>query len=170
MYVRKSACLLARWFAAGMALVAASVIAIPAEVRDWPTSLQMDKTSNLAGADRDGNGVRDDIDEWLKLTYSKAPSELRAGRQLAKAIRSVYLASSPQSLGVADAASIQASRCLQSVIPPSTRSKDFEYLFNHLEAFHANTDERSKHFFGVVPKLPRSETSQSPKTGQSACE
>jgi len=52
--------------------------------------LKLDRTDTLAGIDADNNGIRDDIDEYIRQTF-KDEAQRKAVEQLAKALQNTLL-------------------------------------------------------------------------------
>lgn len=108
--------------------------------------------TTLAGIDSDGDGVRDDVQRYIALTYPQSAKTRAALTQLAKAVQSQFLNASTKSLVVADTlAWSYASECLDSVIASSDAdvaglSKSME-IDNALEAQILNTPDRIQGYY-----------------------
>ena len=91
----------------------------------------------IEGIDSDGDGVRDDVQRYIKLTYSDAPTQ-QALVQYAKAQQVMMLASTSKEQAIANATAIVKSiECLSSV-----HSDDFTEVMQATRLQLLNTEAR----------------------------
>jgi len=105
---------------------------------------QLDRSADIAGPDADGNGVRDDVDQWIS-TQPLSDSQRKALTQKARSLQNTLLVSlddkaALQSAGEGLAAS---SRCGMLQFPEYS---DFSKLAGKIEAMTANTRQRAERY------------------------
>lgn len=95
--------------------------------------------ATLAGIDSDNDGVRDDIQRWIALTYPNSQKTRAALRQNAKVMQEFLLhADDPEMAKKISRRSGRALECLAYV------NKDFSDIGTELRAVTLNTYKRSK--------------------------
>lgn len=108
--------------------------------------------TTLAGVDSDSDGVRDDVERYIALTYPNSANTKDAMTQIAVALQSELLDASDQSLAIEDALDWSyATDCLDFVTASGNadvtglgQSMD---MANALKAKILNTQERTQAFF-----------------------
>jgi len=104
----------------------------------------LDRSDSLAGPDVNGNGVRDDIDQWISQQDGTAPQK-QAMTQSAQALQHMLLVDlrDDAALQAAAEASADAVACMYDQFPdPQTPS----IIGNRIEAFTANTEQRARRY------------------------
>jgi hypothetical protein len=117
--------------------------------------------ATLEGIDSDGDGIRDDIQRYIALTYPDS-EKLRAGlTQITRVVQEALLVRDDKPLSLnAASSSDRASECLRYILGPS--SPDVQ---NELYARFLNTVARSRAYLaydaqlfgGIFPSTPRSQ-------------
>lgn len=103
-----------------------------------------DTSRGLKGRDRDGNGIRDDIDQLIAQKFSPSPEVKRAAEQKARALQAMMEASTKATVHKAVYELGRSTACISKYLNGRVPA-DFEMknaISEELEAFTANTRER----------------------------
>jgi len=136
----------------------------------------------LAGADKDGNGVRDDIDAHIAQKYAGNPPLAAATRQIAQVFQTIVLLPPPedetaQALDPTRAAHRQAAKqirqtkmraqhCIRTLVDP----KDYHNTQQEIHRLTFNTEAR-QHKYTVYRKSLQASIVSLPKKDEStACD
>lgn len=146
------------------ALLALIVVILVAGTLAWqysrhnkaPAPSSVDKVT-LAGPDADGNGVRDDIDQYIAQTYPNSTKTRAAPTQYAQAAQQSLLDANDKQLSIRHGLERgNAIDCLRYI-----RGDQASVIFDALRAQILNTSERSiaylkadQHRSGRVGSLP----------------
>jgi hypothetical protein len=127
---------------------------------------KLERGPTIEGVDANGNGVRDDIDQFIDRSYASEPQR-KAARQLAKNLQKSMLVDK-QDLTAVRKLSVEGSRatnCIFLRFDAANGSKDPAAVGHELEAITANTKPRllaylafSKAMDGAVISLPEGDT------------
>jgi|GEM_PF-627724 len=110
--------------------------------------LKLDRTDTLAGIDADNNGIRDDIDEYIRQTF-KDEAQRKAVEQLAKASQAKLLVdlTDEDAINAARLASTRAINCLGDRLITGERGKRnydaFDKVSKKIIAMTSNTKARA---------------------------
>lgn len=110
-----------------------------------PISERLDRSNSLGGPDKDSNGVRDDVDEWISAQPFTA-TQRQAMTQAAQALQLALLVDATDrkaALAVADKDSA-AMDCVYAAFEP--KSPEPNRLLGQLEALTANTEARTRQY------------------------
>ena len=129
---------------------------------------KLDRTPTLAGPDTNGNGIRDDIDEYIKATFSNS-KQVAAVNQLAKAFQNTILVdvTNKDAVRKVRTALTNASNCVHSTFPydGSASTLNASTVVQRFEAMTPNTKVRMKAYLaynkaldGSVTRLPSEDT------------
>ena len=129
---------------------------------------KLDRTPTLAGPDANGNGIRDDIDEYIKTTFSN-PKQVAAANQLAKAFQNAILVdvTNKDAVRKVRTALTNASNCVHSTFPfdGSASTLNASTVNQRFEAITPNTQTRMKAYLaynkaldGSAIRLPSEDT------------
>jgi hypothetical protein len=105
---------------------------------------KLDRSESLAGPDLDGNGVRDDVDAWIKSKLTD-PKQIAAAVQFAKVMQQAILVDASNNSGtriVGKNMSIAIS-CVFSRFPYEGSNSSFQ-IVKKIEALTSNTKYRLK--------------------------
>lgn len=114
--------------------------------------------TTLAGVDSDGDGVRDDIERYIALTYPQSGRTRAALTQMAVAMQAELLDASTQSLVITDTLQwTYAADCLESVTAISNADVTGLYntmnIANALKAQILNTPVRTQAYYNANDEL-----------------
>lgn len=103
-----------------------------------------DTSRGLKGRDRDGNGIRDDIDQLIAQKFSPSPEVKRAAEQKARALQAMMEASTKATVHKAVYELGRSTACIFKVIPENNAqdAKIRQAISQEIEAYTANTRER----------------------------
>ena len=103
----------------------------------------LDRTSTIEGIDSDGNGVRDDIEEYIDSTYIKTEQK-SAVLQAAKAMQEALLADKTDSIAVKEVAykNVLATKCIYLKFSGGSSSKEPSLVASEIETITTNTKLR----------------------------
>ncbi|WP_156873802.1 hypothetical protein [Perlucidibaca piscinae] len=103
-----------------------------------------DTSRGLKGRDRDGNGIRDDIDQLIAQKFSPTPEVKRAAEQKARALQAMMEASTKATVHKAVYELGRSTACIFKVIPENNAqdAKIRQAISQEIEAYTANTRER----------------------------
>jgi hypothetical protein len=105
--------------------------------------------ATLQGIDTDKDGIRDDVQRFIALTYAGSAATQSALRQYGKALQSLVLDSADQ-----NAVNIDAIKELRAIECMSfTRPNDFLEHLGRTGAVVLNTDERSRAYIESLDKI-----------------
>ena len=97
--------------------------------------------ATVAGIDSDGDGVRDDIQRYIALTYHDSVKTRAALTQVTKRMQTELLDATNKQASIADVtAGVNAMDCLYFIVG----SSNVRTIFNELKARILNTRERSE--------------------------
>ena len=106
--------------------------------------------ATLAGVDADGDGMRDDIERYIALTYPDSAKTRAALTQIALAIQAALLDANDKGASVDHAIErLNAIRCLRYV----RGSSEANSIFNTFRAQLLNTKERSIAYISADDQL-----------------
>ncbi len=118
--------------------------------------------TTLAGIDSDNDGIRDDVERYIAVTYPTSAKMQMALMQATKAYQAAILDASSTPLAQSDTQSIElAIDCLAYVTPSSTSVSD---LVAELEGHILNTQARIQAFLAADAQMPTS-FDRLPQTG-----
>ena len=105
----------------------------------------LDRMPTLDGLDADGDGVREDIAEYIEHKYTD-PAQRRAAMQVARAYQAMLLVDtrSPVALQLVSEQSFRAIACLRFAFPGDEALAQRISILDELEAMTTNTKERLK--------------------------
>jgi len=99
-----------------------------------------DRSDSLAGVDTDGNGVRDDLDEYIQSAAAGSALTQKAMEQNVQALEELMLAHEIADKSIDSAIKVmRATECLYGVNPTEAA-----HLSDEIEARMFNTPERAK--------------------------
>lgn len=103
-----------------------------------------DTSRGLKGRDRNGNGIRDDIDQLIALKFSPTPEVKRAAEQKARALQTMMEASTKAAVHKAVYELGRSTACIFQVVPENNAQDDKirQAISQEIEAYTANTRER----------------------------
>jgi len=137
-----------------IALVPATAPAEPSNSRSAPAPSEAARQDALAGIDRNGNGVRDDI-EKLVHEFNVTPDGRKAALQLARATQVALTTSSTEEAARRNGAEmVRAQACLASQVP------DFTTYLSAVRAQTLDTDLRRLAWQAFEEKIARLEFSE----------
>ena len=125
----------------------ASVASTPSSVDPSPAVLPdpLDRSRSLGGADRDNNGVRDDVDAWITAQGLTAPQKMAVVRMAQTMQQTMTLDThdkdAARALANQDFAAID---CVRSTFEPGSPKPN--QLVAQVEALAANTRERAQQY------------------------
>lgn len=104
---------------------------------------QLERTPLVAGIDANGDGVRDDIAEHIRKTYTE-PAQYRAAMQMARAFQLALLVDVHDAIELqrASDASSRAIVCAISAFPGQEGRVTRSRMLRELESMTTNTKER----------------------------
>jgi len=134
--------------------------------------LKLDRTDTLAGIDADNNGIRDDIDEYIRQTF-KDEAQRKAVEQLARSIQAEILTDKNDIATVFEVnkKSSRAISCLGDRFITGSRAtndldfKEFDEVSKEIEMRSANTKQRLNAYFAFSEALS-GQILTSPKKGE----
>lgn len=98
----------------------------------------------LAGIDTDNDGVRDDLERYIALTYPESARTRTAITQEAKALQALVLSSNDSNASIANAnAQFRALECLSSILNDQALVRAFSVS---LQSHALNTADRSNSY------------------------
>lgn len=158
-------CLLGFWVAGSSWAGPYADKARPAEARP-----ALDRSTEVAGPDLDGNGIRDDIDAWLTHSYEDAVERV-AMQRAAAALQDTLKASIEDAVAVRAAAdrNARAVACLWA-FADSPRLALPQAALAELERLTINTPQRMAVYRAYAGRIGRSlpPATCSPEPGQSS--
>jgi hypothetical protein len=105
---------------------------------------ELDRSDSLLGPDTDNNGVRDDLDAWIKAQPWTA-EQMKAAAQYVRAKRASLLATtSKESALAAVKVEEQAMTCMRSHFTDAEQRRKLQNLLN---SYAHNTEKRSRESF-----------------------
>jgi hypothetical protein len=110
------------------------------DISNLPPDPGEEGKATLAGIDSDNDGVRDDLQRWIALTYPNSAKTRAALTQNAKAMQQ-FLFNAPDSVKSYSNA-LQTGRVIDCLA--YIRSDDFDVLLSKQKAIFLNTNLRSK--------------------------
>ena len=106
---------------------------------DGSTGTSDPESETVSGVDADANGVRDDVERYIDLTYPDAPTR-NALRQYGKAAQSTIIHAGDPTLSITYAAErFRAIECLMA-----RRPNDFPTVFSDVRSRILNTTARTQ--------------------------
>jgi hypothetical protein len=121
-----------------------------------------DRGSTLKGTDANNNGIRDDIDAWIRRNFSD-PKEIKAVEQAAKSLQSMILVNKTDRFALKEVsiAGGKSIHCLHSIFQGGRQSEVALFL----ESMTSNTKERLQAYLnynkarnGTTSTAPRGDT------------
>lgn len=122
---------------------------------------ELDRSTDIAGPDADGNGIRDDIDAYIAALPVSEPVK-RAARQVARVQQKsllLDLKDKPVLMALSDA-SMESTACMSSTIlngvSPELESRmlrEGHAIIFKIEAITANTPERAERYLAYMGAL-----------------
>lgn len=103
------------------------------------TTIPESGTDDLAGADANGDGVRDDIGNYITNKYGSTPSLRTALMQLALGLQSSTVATTDFQRAAADTQRLEAGRCLFSVAGSAPNASK---LADEIKSQHFDNESR----------------------------
>lgn len=105
----------------------------------------LDRTDSLTGPDLDGNGVRDDVDAWIKSKLTD-PKQIAAAMQSAKVIQRAILVdkSSKVEVRAVGLALARAVHCVSILSPADGSTSILQEVDEKIESISTNTKARLK--------------------------
>jgi len=124
--------------------------------------LKLDRSSDLAGPDKDNNGISDDIDLYIRKTF-KDEKQRKAVEQVARANQQEVLVNPKDKKAVftANEKFGRAFRCIGNTM----EIEDFYPILDQIHAFTFNTRKRARQYAeyshalsGYALSIPRGDT------------
>lgn len=105
----------------------------------------LDRSDAIAGPDANGNGVRDDIEQWIDNRQDLTPAQKRAALQMAAVMQRLLLVDlkDDAALQASAEASADAVSCLHDNFTEFDKASK---LGRQIEAFTANTEPRARRY------------------------
>lgn len=106
---------------------------------------KLDRSESLAGPDLDGNGVRDDVDAWIKSKLTD-PKQIAAAMQSAKVIQRAILVDKSNKVEVkaVGLALSWAVHCVSILSPADGSTSILQEVDGKIESISTNTKARLK--------------------------
>lgn len=126
---------------------------------------KLDRSDSLAGPDLDGNGVRDDVDAWIKSKLTD-PKQIAAAMQSAKAMQKAILVDLTNKVATRAVMALndRATYCMLSVFPASANPAGYDFD-SKIESLTTNTKPRLRAYLaynkaldGTTSSAPTSST------------
>jgi hypothetical protein len=126
----------------------------------------LDRSASVAGTDANGNGVRDDVDNWLAHRFTDT-QQRAAATQMAKAVQEAVLvdSTSPAASKVVSQHLANAMNCLFARFPDNQGAQAPAAVGQEIEAVTTNTKPRllaylgyNKSRDGTALSLPKGDT------------
>lgn len=109
---------------------------------------RLDRTDTIGGIDTDNNGVRDDIDEYIKKTYPSAVQQ-KALLQYARSLQKSLLLEDKQDLIAVKAVTNEKARAISciSLKVPGGKSPNGDRVVQEILSLHTNTKKRLEEYW-----------------------
>jgi hypothetical protein len=126
---------------------------------------KLDRSDSLTGPDLDGNGVRDDVDAWIKSKLTD-PKQIAAAMQSAKAMQKAILVDLTNKVATRAVMALndRATYCMLSVFPASANAAGYDFD-SKIESLTTNTKPRLRAYLaynkaldGTTSSAPTSST------------
>ncbi|MDR1554698.1 MAG: hypothetical protein LBS39_01570 [Campylobacteraceae bacterium] len=126
----------------------------------------LDRTDTIAGIDEDGNGIRDDIEEYINKNYSNE-GHRKAMLQYAKTLQANLLVDTTDQFAVkwADIQNARAQHCIFLKFDITKGDENPSTAWNKVRSMTTNTKVRlrayldfDKALWGIVLSLPEGDT------------
>ncbi len=113
---------------------------------------KLDRTDTLAGIDANNDGVRDDIEKWIKKRWKKDIKKQKAALQYARAsqLRITVDLDDKQEILKVDKIGERASYCLWRTFTDDKENKDLD---DEIKAYTSNTKKRFLQFMEYTEKI-----------------
>lgn len=108
---------------------------------------RLNRDQSLLGPDENENGIRDDIDAILAKRYTDE-RELRAAKQMARAMQAVFTVNLDNIIAVKEANRqiSRANTCIYSVFDPDSEDRSAFGVGSDLQSLTYNTRDRLRHY------------------------
>lgn len=125
----------------------------------------LDRSSSVAGADANANGIRDDVEAYISARPYSAPQK-QAAMQTAKSLQAMMLVNASDKAAT-DAVSVASGRAIHCLVTrfPEASGLNAERVVEDLEKVTANTEARIKAYLeysaardGTVSTVLREDT------------
>lgn len=132
--------------------------------RDDPMN-HLDRSDDLFGPDEDGDGIRDDIADYIDYHFKKE-DQRKAARQAAKAMQKVFVVDVEDQIAVkaVNRELVHADNCIYRVFDGDPDHNKYQVV-SKLEAIATNTKPRLKRYMeynsalsGTTWRLPKGDT------------
>lgn len=127
---------------------------------------QLERLPTIEGIDINGDGVRDDIEQYIEQKYTD-PAQRKAAMQTARAFQAMLLVDKNDAMALERVSEMggRALNCRSAVFPGVQGIKAWSDMSSELEAMTTNTKERllaylayNKARSGSVSRLPEGDT------------
>lgn len=130
---------------------------------------KLDRTDTLSGVDANNDGVRDDIEKWIKKRWEKEPLKQKALLQYAKAAQKSVMVdlNNQEEIEKIDELDTRAQNCLWSRFTSNDLHSENHpiNIGKEIDAYTTNTKERLTHYLaynekldGTTSRLPEGDT------------
>jgi transcriptional antiterminator Rof (Rho-off) len=131
---------------------------------------KLDRSDSLVGPDLDGNGVRDDVDAWIKSKLTD-PKQIAAAMQYARAMQKTLLVEKGNRIAAKAQSLIshKAVDCLFVQFENKNTTISLDRIMDGVKAVTTNTKERLQAYLAYNKALDGTTSSLSPISEEISC-